>query len=169
MHTFDGDPPMSKKPKGSGDPPPIIEDEEIGEALPTLYKRGSPRNQATFDVIGRKVVDARRKMEMTQSQLARAAELPTSTVFSVENGQHNTSIGTLEKIADALKKDMRELLPGVTLPPATDEGDALLQLVESSLQTTLGEMNRTTVMLQHVLKMVSDRRQPKGSKGGTEH
>jgi len=160
---------MTKKPKVSSGPPPTIEDEEIGEASPTFLKRGSPRNQVTFDAIGRKVVDARKKMEMTQSQLARAAELPTSTVFSVENGQHNTSIGTLEKIADALKQDMRELLPGVTLPPATDEGDALLQLVESTLQTTLGEMNRTTVMLQHVLKMVGDRRQPKGPKGGTEH
>jgi uncharacterized protein Yka (UPF0111/DUF47 family) len=90
-------------------------------------------------------------------------------VFSVENGQHNTSIGTLEKIADALKQDMRDLLPGTTLPPATDEGDALLQLVESALQTTLGEMNRTTAMVQHVLKMVGDRRNSNGPKRDTEH
>ena len=160
---------MSRKPKPLRSPPTIIEEEDTGAALPAPPKKGSLKKQATFAAIGQKVVEARKKLEMTQSQLARASELPTSTVFSVENGQHNTSIGTLEKIADALNRDMRELLPGVTLPPATDEGDALLQLVESALQTTLGEMNRTTSMLQHVLKMVSDRRQPKGSKGGTEH
>ena len=169
MHTFDWGSDMSRKPKMPGNPPPLLEDEDVDAELPTPPRRGSPKNQTTFVAIGEKVVEARRKMEMTQSQLARASQLPTSTVFSVENGQHNTSIGTLEKIADALKRDMRELLPGTNLPPATDEGDALLQLVESALQTTLGEVNRTTAMLQHVLRMVSDRRQPKSPKDGKEH
>lgn len=169
MYKLDWGPDMSRKPKGSVSPPPVIEEEGPDEGAPAVTRRGSPKNEATFTAIGRKVVAARKKMDMSQSQLAKAADLPSSTVFSVENGQHNTSIGTLEKIADALKQDMRDLLPGTTLPPATDEGDALLQLVESALQTTLGEMNRTTAMVQHVLKMVGDRRNPGGAKGDTEH
>jgi len=101
-------------------------------------------------------------------------------VFSVENGQHNTSLTTLQKIADALKLDMRDLMPGTSRPPATDQSVAMLKLVESSLQTTLGEtkhtkamleqeMNRTITMLEHILNMVSDMQQPGPTKRKTGH
>ena len=169
MHTLDWESDMSRKPKASSSPPPILEDEDADAELPALPKRGPPKNEAMLAAIGSKVVEIRKSMDMSQTQLARAAGVPTSTVFSVENGQHNTSLSTLQKVADALKLEVRDLMPGTTLPQATDQGVAMLKLVESALQTTLGEANRLTAMLQQVLKMVSDMKQPDDPKRGTGH
>jgi len=160
---------MSRKPKASVNPPPILEDEDLDAEMPPLPKRGPPKNEAMLAAIGKKVVETRKAMDWSQTQLARAADVPTSTVFSVENGQHNTSLTTLQKIADALKLEVRDLLPGITLPQATDQGIAMLKLVESALQATLGETNRLAAMLQQVLKMVSDMKHPEDSKPGNGH
>lgn len=169
MYSLTRESSMSRKPKTLGGPPPAIEDDEADEHVPALPKRPSPKNDTMLAAIGRKVVESRKALHMSQSQLAKAAECPTSTVFSVENGQHNTSLSTLQKIADALKMDVRDLLPGTNLPPATNEGIAMLKLVESALQTTRDELNRTTVMVEHVLKMVSDMQKPSSPKRDTEH
>lgn len=169
MHTLNWGSDMSRKPKETVSPPTLIEEEELGGELPAPPKRGSPKNEAMLSAIGRKVVEIRRSMDMSQTQLARASDVPTSTVFSVENGQHNTSLSTLQKIADALKLDMRDLMPGTNSPPVSDQGIAMLKLVESSLHTTLGEMNRTTTMLEHILKMVSDMQQPTPPKRRNAH
>ena len=170
MHTLDWESDMSRKPKASVNPPPILEDEEMdAEMPPPLPKRGPPKNEAMLAAIGQKVVEIRKSRHLSQTQLARAADVPTSTVFSVENGQHNTSLTTLQKIADALKLEVRDLMPGTILPQATDQGIAMLKLVESALQTTLGETNRLAAMLQQVLKMVSDMKHPEDAKPGTGH
>lgn len=181
MHTLDWEADMSRKPKTSDNPMPILEEEEMdAEMPPPPPKRGPPKNEAMLAAIGIRVIEIRKSMNMSQTQLARASDVPTSTVFSVENGQHNTSLSTLQKIADALKLDMRDLMPGTSAPPATGQGIAMLKLVESSLQTTLNElnrskamfeqeMNRTTTMLDHILKMVIDMQDPNPIRRRTGH
>lgn len=169
MHTLDWESDMSRKPKASVNPPPILEDEDMDAEMPPPPKRGPPKNEAMLAAIGKKVVEIRKAMDLSQTQLARAADVPTSTVFSVENGQHNTSLTTLQKIADALKLEVRDLLPGISLPQATDQGIAMLKLVESALQASLVETNRLAAMLQQVLKMVSDMKHPEDSKPGKGH
>ena len=170
MHTFDRGTGMSRKPKGSESPPPVIEDDGVSQEGASPGRKASPRSEALFAAIAEKIVERRRALNMTQAQLARASDCPVSTLFSAETGQHNISVATLQKIADALKVDMWELLPpGRSEPPETVGGMAMLKLVESALQTTLGEQNRTTAMLQHVIKMVVDANRANDPQGSTEH
>jgi transcriptional regulator with XRE-family HTH domain len=170
MHTFDWGSNMSRKPRGSAVPAPVVEDESASDDTPAPGKKSSDKSEALFATVAQKIVERRKALNLTQAQLARAAECPVSTLFSAETGQHNTSIGTLQKIAEALKVDMWELLPrGRSEPPNTIQGIAMLQLIEGALQTTLGESNRTTAMLQHVIKMVRDANKPVDPGGSTEH
>lgn len=58
--------------------------------------------------IGRRIKELREKTEMSQMDLAYAADLDRSYIASIENGQRNVSIINIEKIALALNITVRE-------------------------------------------------------------
>lgn len=45
---------------------------------------------------------ARKKKRLTQTQLAKKAGMPQSQVARIESGNHNVTLGTLNRIASAL-------------------------------------------------------------------
>ncbi|MEC0329879.1 helix-turn-helix transcriptional regulator [Paenibacillus macerans] len=53
-------------------------------------------------IVGKRIRECRRKKNWTQEQLAEAASLHNSYIGSVERGDRNISLETLEKIALAL-------------------------------------------------------------------
>jgi len=59
--------------------------------------------------IGQRIKDLREKAEMSQKDLAYAADLDRSYIASIENGQRNVSIVNIEKIAIALGVTLKEL------------------------------------------------------------
>lgn len=68
-------------------------------------------NFATVDIklkIGQRIKDLREKAEMSQKDLAYAADLDRSYIASIENGQRNVSIVNIEKIAVALNVTVKE-------------------------------------------------------------
>ena len=58
--------------------------------------------------IGQRIKELREKAEMSQKDLAYTADLDRSYIASIENGQRNVSIVTIEKIANALNVTLKE-------------------------------------------------------------
>lgn len=58
--------------------------------------------------IGQRIKELREKEEMSQKDLAYAADLDRSYIASIENGQRNVSIVNIEKIATALNTTIKE-------------------------------------------------------------
>ncbi|PZP41448.1 MAG: hypothetical protein DI601_21160 [Azospirillum brasilense] len=182
MATLDWESFMTKKPKG----PDVLSvpgnDGNSADGAPpaTPRRRVSPKSAELFQTVGRKVIELRKTVGWTQAQLAREAQCPVSTVFETETGVHNVSLGTLQRIADALKVEIRDLMPGSDTPrpgsaappeiapapaaqpnPATLETNpAMLKLVEGALQTTLTEMGRVALLIQQVNNLVSGLQTP---------
>ena len=57
--------------------------------------------------IGQRIKAIREEKELSQKDIAYAADLDRSYIASVENGKRNISIVNIEKIAHALKVSMR--------------------------------------------------------------
>lgn len=58
---------------------------------------------------GRRLQRARKKAGLTQEKLADATRLSTTFIGLVETGKRRTSIKTLQKIASALKINIKDL------------------------------------------------------------
>jgi len=59
--------------------------------------------------LGMRILQLRTEANLTQTQLAEKAELSTDSISRIERGQRAPSIESLEKIAKALKTQVREL------------------------------------------------------------
>lgn len=60
---------------------------------------------------GLRLRQLRREQGVSQEELAARAELHRTYVSSVERGERNVSLETIEKLAKALKLPMAELMP----------------------------------------------------------
>ena len=78
-------------------PPPAPPEEEAAE--PTSEKFA---NQQTVENIGQRIRQLRESRTMTQSQLQSRSKVSRSYLSRIESGQMTPSLGTLEKIAEAL-------------------------------------------------------------------
>lgn len=58
--------------------------------------------------IGQRIKELREKSEMSQKDLAYAADLDRSYIASIENGQRNVSIVNIEKIVCALNITLKD-------------------------------------------------------------
>lgn len=60
--------------------------------------------------LGRKIKYEREKRDLSQLNLALLAGVDKNTIWKIETGQVSPTLETLEKIADALGMDFRELV-----------------------------------------------------------
>lgn len=58
--------------------------------------------------VGQRIKSLREQANLSQKDLAYAADLDRSYIASVENGQRNISVVNIEKIALALKINLKE-------------------------------------------------------------
>jgi ribosome-binding protein aMBF1 (putative translation factor) len=58
--------------------------------------------------IALQIAQARKKKKITQVQLAKMVKMPQSQIARIESGNHNVTIGTLNRVASAL--DLRILV-----------------------------------------------------------
>lgn len=62
-------------------------------------------------MIARNIKKARKKLELTQEELAIKAKIPYATLSKIESGQvTNPTVSTLKKIADALGLTIDDIL-----------------------------------------------------------
>jgi len=97
-------------------PPPAPPEEAAAE--PTSEKFA---NQETVENIGQRIRQLRESRAMTQSQLQSRSKVSRSYLSRIESGQMTPSLGTLEKISEALNVGLNRFF----IPES--DGEALLE------------------------------------------
>jgi len=97
--------------------PPPAPEEEAG-AEPQQEKQA---NQETVENIGQRIRQLRESRSMTQSQLQSRSKVSRSYLSRIESGQMTPSLGTLEKISEALNVGLNRFF----IPES--DGEALLE------------------------------------------
>jgi transcriptional regulator with XRE-family HTH domain len=97
-------------------PPPAPPEEAVAE--PTSEKFA---NQETVENIGQRIRQLRESRSMTQSQLQSRSKVSRSYLSRIESGQMTPSLGTLEKISEALNVGLNRFF----IPES--DGEALLE------------------------------------------
>src|SRR6266581_1610966 len=97
--------------------PPLAPEEEAG-AEPQQEKQA---NQETVENIGQRIRQLRESRSMTQSQLQSRSKVSRSYLSRIESGQMTPSLGTLEKISEALNVGLNRFF----IPES--DGEALLE------------------------------------------
>lgn len=59
---------------------------------------------------GERIKDLRKELKISQEELAFKAELHRTYISSIERGEQNISLRNIEKLAKALKVEMRDLV-----------------------------------------------------------
>lgn len=82
--------------------------------------RTIPKNEVSsiYRVIGKAIRDAREGSKLSQQDLATAVRMSRTSITNLENGNQQVPLHTLYEIAEALRVDVRSLLPDV--PPASE-------------------------------------------------
>jgi transcriptional regulator with XRE-family HTH domain len=68
------------------------------------------RDQKVIDKFGEKVKKLREAKQLSQDDLAYAADIPVNQIGRIERGENNTTISTIFAIAKALGVKAKELL-----------------------------------------------------------
>ncbi len=68
-----------------------------------------------LDILGQRIRDARRELDMSQERLTHESGLDRSNVGRVERGEHNLTFDSLVKIAGALGRDVAALTTDLPL------------------------------------------------------
>jgi transcriptional regulator with XRE-family HTH domain len=97
-------------------PPPAPPEEEAAEAVSDKFA-----NQQTVENIGQRIRQLRESRSMTQSQLQSRSKVSRSYLSRIESGQMTPSLGTLEKISEALNVGLNRFF----IPES--DGEALLE------------------------------------------
>jgi len=70
----------------------------------------SNKQKAYLKKLGNNIREARNKLDISQEEFAFRADLDRTYIGGVERGERNISILTLQKLADALKINIKNLL-----------------------------------------------------------
>src|SRR5882762_4875920 len=97
-------------------PPPAPPEEAAAEPTPEKFV-----NQETVENIGQRIRQLRESRAMTQSQLQSRSKVSRSYLSRIESGQMTPSLGTLEKISEALSVGLNRFF----IPES--DGEALLE------------------------------------------
>ncbi len=97
-------------------PPPEPTEEAVAEPMQQKFV-----NQETVENIGQRIRQLRESRAMTQSQLQSRSKVSRSYLSRIESGQMTPSLGTLEKISEALSVGLNRFF----IPES--DGEALLE------------------------------------------
>jgi transcriptional regulator with XRE-family HTH domain/ribosomal protein L37E len=98
-------------------PEEAVKEEQVpAEAMPSKFA-----NQETVENIGQRIRQLRESRTMTQSQLQARSKVSRSYLSRIESGQMTPSLGTLEKISEALNVGLNRFF----IPES--DGEALLE------------------------------------------
>ncbi len=78
-----------------------------------MRKARSDAARAFYVAIGRNIAVARQQRKITQDALARDVSLTRTSIVNIEKGKQQLLLHTLVQIAQALRVEPAELLPGI--------------------------------------------------------
>ena len=74
-----------------------------------VHKEYNSQDKAVMAKVGKRIRFLREQRNLSLHQLAVEAEISKNQVWRIEQSEHNTSLVTLNRIAMALKVDLRDL------------------------------------------------------------
>lgn len=99
---------------------------------------------------GERVRDLRKAQGLSQEELAEKADLHYTYIGGVERGERNLSLKSIERIANALKMDIRELFVSSLSTRKEVEGNRIISEINDLLAT------KETGILRLIRKLVRD-------------
>ena len=84
------------------------------------------RNEALAECFGRNLHSARRRVDLSQEELAALADLHRTEIGHLEHGQRTPRIDTLVKLAAVVEASADQLLDGIVWVPAYSRGGQFL-------------------------------------------
>lgn len=100
---------------------------------------------------GERVRDLRKTQGLSQEELAEKADLHYTYIGGVERGERNLSLKSIERIASALKMDIRELF---VYRPSTNKADAEGNKIISDINNLL--VTKEIAILRLIKQLVKD-------------
>jgi transcriptional regulator with XRE-family HTH domain len=83
--------------------------------------------ESIYRAFGRAVATRRRKLDLTQADLAARARMSRASVANIESGRQNVSLHHVYSLAEALEfAKVSDLLPASSKPPTQEEFDVIL-------------------------------------------
>lgn len=77
--------------------------------------RLDPQDRATYEALGRAIQERRKKLDLSQEELAHLAGLNAAYVGGVERGERNVALKNIAKLSRALKVSMTDLFRSASL------------------------------------------------------
>ncbi len=91
--------------------------ENASEAAETARDAGAGNVEATLSIylkeLGERILTLRKARQMSQQNLADAANLDRTYISAVEHGKQNVTIGAIVKLSTALRVPLKQLLVGL--------------------------------------------------------
>jgi transcriptional regulator with XRE-family HTH domain len=113
--------------------------------------------------VGIKVKAARRRLGLTQAQLAEAIDKTVETISNIERGHSLTSIETLQLLSERLKVPLAEFLEGLEKARSNDRRRVELEQKMGLLLQSLPDQDTELALdLIAVLARRRRRRKPRG-------
>lgn len=86
--------------------------------------RRRPDSERLYELVGQNVARRRQEARFSQTRLAQQCGLARGSIANIESGNQRPTLHTLCSIADALRVDMRSLLPSPNEIQMNDAGAA---------------------------------------------
>lgn len=71
----------------------------------------NPKQRALYESVGLKIRERRKRLDLSQEDLAGSVGMSRTSITNVETGRQHPPLHQLLEIAEALKIDLRELVP----------------------------------------------------------
>ncbi|HZG16183.1 MAG TPA: helix-turn-helix transcriptional regulator [Candidatus Bathyarchaeia archaeon] len=107
--------------------------------------------KSTLKLIGAKIRQIRKEKGITQEQLAEKANTTNSYIAGVERGTRNVTIGSLEKIADALGVNVFEFFEYGQFAQ-TQEQEYVYKINEMLLTRDASDQRKAFAILKEVFR-----------------
>lgn len=98
-----------------------------------------PESDDYLRIFRSKLLAARKKAGLTQTELGGRAGVKQSYIFELEQGKTNITVKTLVRMARILDVDPRELLPGKPMTPSMEAGIGNLASLLDRLATAIAQ------------------------------
>lgn len=105
-----------------------------------------------YSSLGKNIKLARKKVHMTQEELAERVDISTVFVSQIENANRKASLETVYKISKVLNISMDELLSSESAKE-TDDTEELLYLLKPR---TISEKKFITRIVKNILQQIQD-------------
>ncbi len=103
-------------------------------------------------LLGRRIKELRKELGLTQEKLAELIFLETSTLSGIESGRHFPSLITLEKIANVLKIDLKNIFDYKHLEDKQQKKDFIIENIENLDEDKLSFIYEFVEKYKYIIK-----------------